>query len=424
VCAHQLIRDTVNMKVVQLSEADKVGGAAIAASRLNKGLVSLGVDSRMLVNIKVDQDESVTGPESRLDKIIYRVSPLLERLPPRLSKTEFDLISSAWVPDRIPRRLVPLDPDILNLHWVNKGFMRIETLQKLKQPIVWTLHDMWPFCGGEHYAGESDRYRKGYRFDNRPAGESGLDINRWIWLRKKKAWAARENMVIATPSKWLAACAAESMLFQEHRIEVLPNGIDHERFHPMDRPLARQILGLPEDKKIILFGAGSATSDKRKGFHLLVEALNKLEANHSAINYELAVFGASSGDSAFSAKVHYLGNLHDEISMAIVYAAADIFVLPSLEDNLPNTVLEALSCGTPVASFNIGGMPDMIEHEKNGFMAPAFDTSILSEGIAWILDDVERWKRLCVSARETIEKSFTLRHSAARYLDLYQDILD
>ncbi|HHJ35909.1 MAG TPA: glycosyltransferase [Gammaproteobacteria bacterium] len=412
------------MKVVQISEADKVGGAAIAASRLNRGLRVLGVDSCMLVNIKVDQDESVIGPTSRFDKIISRVSPLLERLPRQFSKTEYDLISSAWLPDRVSGRLVPLDADILNLHWINKGFMRIETLRKLKQPIVWTLHDMWPFCGGEHYTGESERYKKGYRFDNRPAGESGLDINRWIWLRKKKTWAAKKNMVIVTPSKWLAGCAAESVLFREHRIEVLPNGIDHERFHPIDRLLARQILGLPADKKLILFGAGFATSDKRKGFHLLVEALNRLEAKYSKIDYELVIFGASSGDSSFSAKAHYLGNLHDEISMAIIYAAADIFVLPSLEDNLPNTVLEALSCGTPVASFNIGGMPDMIEHERNGFMAPAFDTDLLAEGIAWILADTERWKDLSASARKTIEQSFTLKHFATRYLDLYRDILD
>ncbi|NOY16063.1 MAG: glycosyltransferase [Gammaproteobacteria bacterium] len=412
------------MKVIQLSESDRAGGAAIAAYRLTRGLRALNVDSCMLVNKKIGQDTFTIGPSSIFDKIMSRVSPRLELIPPRFSHTGHDKISSAWPPDRLPQRLALLGADILNLHWLNHGFMRIETLRKFTQPIVWTLHDMWPFCGGEHYTGESERYKQGYRSDNRPVSESGLDINRWVWRRKKKAWAGRQDMVIVAPSQWLAKCAAESVLFQNLRIEILPNGIDHERFHPMDRVLARQILGLPADKKLILFGAGSATSDRRKGFHLLMEALKKLEAKNTKPDYELVVFGALSGETEVTSKIHYLGNLHDEISMAIVYAACDIFVLPSLEDNLPNTVLEALSSGTPVASFKIGGMPDMIEHKKNGFMAPSFDTSRLADGISWILSETQRWKRLSAAARETVEHAFTLRHFATRYLDLYQDILD
>lgn len=411
------------MKILQITAEAQIGGAGIAAYRLHKGLRLLGADSMMLVNKSRQPEDCIVTPSNAFDKVNARLYPLLDRIPGHLSKLPLDRISSSWVPDRLRRRITPLQPDILNLHWVNAGFMRIETLPKFRQPIVWTLHDMWPFTGGEHYVGDSVRYKEGYTSLNRPDAETGLDVNRWIWQRKKKSWSQLNNLVIVTPSKWLAKCASESALFGDLRIEALPNGIDHERFHPIDHLLARKILGLPADKKLILFGAGLATSDRRKGFHLLMEALNKLEANHSKIDYELVVFGASSGDVGVSAKVHYLGSLHDEISMAIVYAAADVFVVPSLEDNLPNTVLEALSCGTPVASFDIGGMSDMIQHEKNGFMAPAFDTSRLAEGISWILGDTERWNGLCASARDTIEQSFTLRHLATRYLDLYQDIV-
>ena len=411
------------MKILQLSESDKVGGAAIAASRLNTGLVELGVDSRMLVNNRVTDNPGVVGPESTYDKITARLSPLLDRIPRKLSTTGYDLVSSAWVPDRLPARIHKLGPDILNLHWVNNGYMRIETLKRFSQPVVWTLHDMWPFCGGEHYAGQSERFKSGYRYDNRGDNESGFDVNRWIWLRKKKAWARLNDMVIVTPSKWLASCASESALFHDRRIEVIPNGVDHERFKPVDRALAREVLGLPGDRKLILFGAGSATSDRRKGYHLLVDALRQLEGDVSDSEFELVVFGASSGDGGFTSRAHYLGHLHDEISMALVYAAADVFVVPSLEDNLPNTVLEALSCGTPVVAFDIGGMPDMISHKVNGFLATEFDTSMLSEGIRWVLSDHERWMSLCAEARNTVEAGFTLKHSASRYRELYQDIL-
>jgi glycosyltransferase involved in cell wall biosynthesis len=222
----------------------------------------------------------------------------------------------------------------------------------------------------------------------------------------------------------MAQCASESDLFKDRRIEVMPNGVDHDRFHPMDRAAARNLLGLPVDKKLILFGAGASTSDRRKGFHLLVDALKRLESEVNPEDYYLAVFGASSGDDSFSIKAHYLGRLRDEISMALVYAAADVFVAPSMEENLANTVLESLSCGTPVVAFDIGGMPDMIEHEKSGYLVEPFDTGQLARGIRWVVENRQRWQRLSEAARNSVVSSFTLKHSASRYIDLYQELLE
>ena len=412
------------MKVLHISTEAQLGGAGIAAYRLHKGLRSLGVESYMLVNKQMQRDDYIESPTSSYDKIMVRLAPRLERIPKHFSNLTLDLVSPSWVPDRLSSRINKYKPDILNLHWVNRGFMRIETLPRLRQPVVWTLHDMWPFSGGEHYVGESIRYIEGYNANNRPASETGLDINRWIWNRKKKSWSSLKNIVIAAPSKWLANCAGNSDLFRDFRIAVLPNGVDHERLHPMDHGAVRSILGLPEGKKLILFGAGSATSDKRKGFHLLVEALKKLESEINPADYELVVFGATSGDDSFSMKTHYLGCLQDEISMALVYAAADVFVAPSLEDNLPNTVLESLSCGTPVVAFDIGGMPDMVSHKNNGYLAPGFDTTDLANGLLWVMDDKLRWEHLSHEARSTVVQSFTLQHSAGRYVDLYEEILE
>jgi glycosyltransferase involved in cell wall biosynthesis len=232
-----------------------------------------------------------------------------------------------------------------------------------------------------------------------------------------------KNLVIASPSRWLAKCASESVLFRDFRIEVLPNGVDDDRFHPIDHAVVRRILGLPEDRKLILFGAGSATSDKRKGYHLLVEALKKLETQVSSEEYALLVVGASSGASPFSTQTHFLGTLQDEISMALVYAAADVFVAPSTEENLSNAVLESMSCGTPVVAFSIGGMPDMIVHRKNGYLASAFDTSDLAGALLWVLNDQHRWKSLSAEARNTVVRSFSLYESAKRYLGLYGELL-
>ena len=405
------------MKVLQIATEAQLGGAGIAAYRLHKGLRALGAESVMLVNKVSQHEENIVVPSRTIDKVAARLIPVLDRIPGRFSGLGLERVSSSWVPDALPRRINELHPEILNLHWVNDGFMRIETLAKLRQPVIWTLHDMWAFAGGEHYVGDSTRFKEGYSRGNRPFGESGFDVNRWIWRRKKKAWSGLRDVVIVTPSRWLAQCVRESALFRDHRVEVLPNGVDHERFRPMDHAIVRRILGLPEDKKLILFGAGSATTDKRKGYHLLIDAIEKLGEVTDAADYELVVFGASSGNDRFRMKTHYLGNLHDEISMALVYAAADVFVAPSLEDNLPNTVLEALSTGTPVLAFGIGGMRDMVSHKNNGYIATAFDTTDLAAGIQWILADRGRWEKLSGQARSTVVERFTLQPVGTEILE-------
>lgn len=411
------------MKVLQVSTTAQLGGAGIAAYRLNTGLRSLGVDSWMLVNKKKQPDAHVISPGNNIDKALAQFAPYVERIPGRLSRQQLDRVSPSWCPGRLLSRITAESPDIINLHWINDGFMRIETLPKIQRPVVWTLHDMWAFCGGEHYVGKSTRYIEGYSADNHSSSEAGPDINRWIWRRKKKSWSRISDMVIATPSKWLAECARQSDLFKYLRVEVMPNGVDHERFQPMDHVVARRILGLPEDKKLVLFVEGSWNIDRRKGFHLLTEALEKLEQVITPEEYQLVVLGKSFGKNTFAMKTHYLGKLNDEISMALVYAAADVFVAPSIEENLANTVLESLSCGTPVVAFDIGGMPDMIAHEKNGFLAPGFDTEAMARGIKWVVEDVSRWKDLSDQARATVVRSFTLQQSASRYKELYLDIL-
>jgi glycosyltransferase involved in cell wall biosynthesis len=251
------------------------------------------------------------------------------------------------------------------------------------------------------------------------------DLSRWIWKRKAKAWES-VNLTVVSPSKWLAGCARSSSLFQDKRIEVIPNGLDTQIYQPIERHLARARLKLPQDKLLILFGAMSSTSDRRKGFHLLQPALQKLGGSDWRDQVELVVFGSSrpKSEPSFGFKTHYLGSLSDDFALSLVYAVADVFVAPSVQENLPNTVMEALACGTPCVAFKIGGMADLIEHQLNGYLAYPFEIEDLANGIAWVLADKKQHNLLRANAREKADQEFTLAHQARQYVHLFQELIE
>ncbi|AFZ32188.1 glycosyl transferase group 1 [Gloeocapsa sp. PCC 7428] len=407
------------MKILLLSTYDFQGGAARAAYRLHQGLQSINVNSSMLVQNKYTDDETVIAPSTKLSKGFAKLKPNLDKLLLQLYPDCNRQFSPQWYPDAIAHKVSEINPDIINLHWVNAGYLKIETLAKFKKPIIWTLHDMWAFTGGCHYNQECDRYTKSCGACPQLKSFKEQDLSNWIWKRKANAWK-NLNLTIITPSRWLAKCAESSSLFQHYPIEVIPNGIDIRTYKPVNRQVARNLLNLPQDKQLILFGAINATNDRRKGFHLLQQALKILSANYND-KIELVIFGASKSANtlALNLKSHYFGKLSDEISIALVYAAADVFVAPSIQDNLPNTIMEALACGTPSVAFNIGGMPDMIEHQKNGYLAQSIDGKDLAQGITWVLEDSERYRYLSNCARKKVEEKFTLEIQVKHYLNLF-----
>lgn len=413
------------MKVLLLSISDSGGGAARAAYRLHQGFKQSNVDTQMLVQMKFSDDVAVVVPRSNLSKNAARLRPLLDSLPFRLySQRERTTFSTQWLADSITPKISQLAPDIVNLHWICDGFLQIETLAKLNRPIVWTLHDMWAFTGGCHYNQDCDRYTASCGNCPQLHSNQTWDLSRWIWRRKAKAWK-NLNLTIVTPSHWLARCARTSSLFQGLPIEIIPNGIDLKQYRPIDRKLARHLLNLPQDKQLILFTAVQATSDRRKGFHLLRGALEHLSQTDWATKAELLVVGASrpSDSIELGLQTRYLGRLSDDISLALTYAAADVFVAPSMQDNLPNTVMEAIACGTPCVAFNIGGMPDLIDHQCNGYLAQPFYTEELAHGITWILADPERHRQLAETARKKAEQEFALEKQATRYVTLFHQVL-
>ncbi|MEO1800001.1 MAG: glycosyltransferase family 4 protein [Cyanobacteria bacterium J06629_2] len=411
------------MKVLILSARDLRGGAARAAYRLHQGLLAANVDSQMLVQNKLSDCHTVIAPKSKIERGLAAMKPALDQLPLSLYRRRdpsINIYSSQWLPHKIIAQIEQVNPDVINLHWINGGFVPIEALKKIKQPLVWTLHDMWAFTGGCHYNGTCDRYQQACGSCPQLGSDRQKDLSRWIWQRKAKAWQDL-NLTVVTPSKWLADCARSSSLFREVPIEVIGNGIEPQIYQSHAPQTARQILNLPQDKKIILFGALNSTQDRRKGFNLLLAALKSLKSASRADQIELVIFGASapSQPANFGFRTHYMGQLSDDVTLSLLYAAADVFVAPSVQDNLPNTVLEAMFCGTPSAAFNIGGMPDLIQHQHNGYLAQPGNTEDLARGIAWILAEEARHTQLRIRSRDKATKNFSLEQQTQAYLRVF-----
>lgn len=409
------------MKILHVNTSDLDGGAARAAYRLHQGLQLLGVSSHMLVRDKASADKSVIPQRAILTKLGPSFSKLPLRFYPNRSRTNF---SPQWFPDKIATNVKQLDPDIVHLHWICNGYVQIETLAKFKRPIVWTLHDMWAFTGGCHYSQECDRYTYSCGACPQLHSAKNQDLSSWIWHRKAKAWKDL-NLTIIAPSRWFAECAKASSLFKDQRIEVVPHGLDTQKYKPVNQQFARELLCLPQDKKLVLFGASSAAlGDQRKGFHLLKPALQALSKSGWQDRIELVIFGTSrsqkTADLGF--RVHYLDRLYDDISLALVYSAADVMVVPSMQEAFGQTASESLACGRPVVAFKATGPKDIVDHQQNGYLAKPFEIEDLARGIAWVLNSKERHQKLCIAARKKAEQEFTLELQAQRHLSIFKEL--
>ncbi len=413
------------MKILMLSTFDARGGAAIAARRLQTGLQHIGIDSRMLVQEKGSDDPSVFEPATPLRRALTAFRPMFDSLPLKLyPKRQRITFSPAILPDNLNQKIKQLDPSIIHLHWVAAGFMRIETLAKAGKPLVWTLHDSWAFTGGCHLPFDCLRYRQSCGHCPTLDSSRDKDLTRKIWKRKKKAWA-NLNLTVIAPSRWMAECAGSSSLLRDTRIEIIPNGLDMNRFRPIEKNTARDILSLPRDRKLILFGGVQASSDPNKGFQYLAEALRKLSSKGWGEKADVLVFGSREPekDPGFSLKAHYLGHIHDDITLALLYSAADVFVAPSIQETLCNTAMEAAACGTPSVAFATSGLTDVIEHGRTGYLAKPFEPEDLAQGIDWILTDEEQQQNLSRAARDKLVSEFTLEAIAQRHATLYREII-
>jgi glycosyltransferase involved in cell wall biosynthesis len=374
------------------------------------------------VQNKSSDDHAVISEDKKLRKYFNKLRFLIDNIPVGLYKDRVKtLFSPSWLGfDNIVDKINKLNPDIVHLHWICGGMMRIEDISHIKAPIVWSLHDMWAFTGGCHYSEECTGYEKECGNCKVLGSEKENDLSRRVFNRKQKSFTQKKDMTIVGLSNWLNNTSRNSALLKDKKHINLPNPIDTSIFKPFDKEKSRELWNLPKNKKLVLYGAMGAISDPRKGFEELSNAMKKLEGD----DIEFVVFGSSEPKESqnFGFKTHYLGGLVDDVSLVTLYSAVDVMIVPSLQENLSNAIMEGLSCGTPVVGFGIGGNSDMIIHKENGYLAKAFNTADLKDGIEWILNN-EKYDELCINARGKITREFDSVLVAKKYIEFYRDIL-
>lgn len=411
------------MKIIHLNYYDALGGAARAAYRIHNSLLNTGVESRMWVNKSITTDAYIENADSLGIKTPHLLRRLLVLPIVNFLKTQNPIIHSPSIlSSKWPDKINSSDIDLVHLHWVQGEMLSVSDIEKIKKPVIWTLHDMWGFCGAEHYT-EDYRWQKGYTKLNRPTYESGFDLNLWTWRRKNKYWL--EPKQIVTPSKWLEGCVQKSALMHNWPVSSVPNPLNTKRWHPFDKVLSRKKLQLPLDKKLVLFGSMGGGNEPRKGFDLLVDAMDLLSKTPTTDNHgiELVIFGKKIPLPAKNSyPIRFLGKLHGDEELCMLYSAADVLVVPSRQEVFGQTASEAHACGTPVVAFKVGGLAGIVQHRETGYLADPFDTKDFANGISWLFTN-ENIAGIAKNARSHAKATFSESVIADKYNSIYRKVL-
>lgn len=419
------------LNIFHLNTYDTYGGATRAAHRLHEGLLCLGYDSTMYVAARRSNDPTISAliPPAGL---IYSFERLLRRMMIKSSFIRYQRNRpdgyEIFSDDRSQFGTLHLPqspaPDIINLHWIARFidyglFFKRVTEQT---PVVWTLHDMNVFTGGCHYDNGCENYKNKCGSCPQLGSTRVSDLSYQIWWRKHAIFRQIKpnRLHIVATNKWMAAEAKNSSLLSDFPVTIIPYGIDTSVFSPRDRQVARKALEVPPDSRVVLFIADSATHH-RKGFTLLAQALEGINNLNN-----LFLLSIGSGEPVIGDQITHLhlGHIDNDRLLSLVYSAADLFVIPSLQDNFPNTVLESMACGTPVIGFDVGGIPDMIRHQVTGLLAPHQDINALRNCIVKLLPDSIRLEKMAADCRHLVEKEYSLEVQANRYAKLYKQIIN
>lgn len=412
------------MRVLIINTSEQIGGAAIAANRLMEALKKHGVRARMLVRDKQTDRLTVTSVKSnwRLpfaflwERVVIFVSNMF-------SKKNLFQVDIANTGTDVTKLMEFERADVVHLHWVNQGFLSLKSIEKVLQSgkkVVVTMHDQWYFTGICHYSGDCEKYKT-------ECCDCELMNSKWLgdWSKrvfdKKKALYSNANITFVGCSKWIADLACQSKLTEGQKVVNIPNAIDTSFFRPQYKTQARQQFGLPLDKKLLLFGSQRIT-DERKGFSLLVEALNIIKKKYPEVarDVELVVVGGESEKvkAAVPFNVFTVSYVKEPEKMVALYNAIDLYVTPSLQDNLPNTIVESMACGIPCVGFNVGGIPEMIDHKENGYVAEYKNAADFAEGIVWTLTG--NYAELSRNARVKAVDTYGEEAVANKYMEVYE----
>ena len=410
------------MRVLIVNTSERTGGAAVAANRLMKALNNNGVKAKMLVRDKESDTLTIVGlPKSPMLHwhFLWERFVIFCRL--HFSRKHLFEIDLANTGSDITKLREFQEADVIHLHWINQGMLSLNGIRKILRsgkPVVWTMHDIWPATGichltlGCHYFVSRCANCKYL-----PGGGSSNDLASRVWQRKQQM-QADENIYYVACSRWLESEAKSSALLKGQKITSIPNPIDTHIYKKGNKEEARQRLGLPLDKKLILFASQRVTNEN-KGMSYLIEACRQL-----GDLCEVVILGGHAEEvvAQLPMKAHPLGYVNDEQRIVDVYNAADVFVLPSLSENLPNTIMEAMACGVPCVAFKVGGIPEEIDHLKNGYVAAYRDASDLAKGIEWILQKAD-YEVLSQQAVHKVMQCYSQQSVAVKYLDVYQQAM-
>jgi glycosyltransferase involved in cell wall biosynthesis len=407
------------------------GGAARAAYAIHSALRRRGIESRLLLS----QEELVDDPS------IVQIELDPEGSANREYRVRLDQFPLNCYPDRMASgqqggmfspgvagiRLEDLPPfaeaDIIHLHWIN-GLVSIEGIRIMTKPVVWTMHDLWPFTGGCHYSGSCTGFSSGCGCCPQLGSHDADDLSSLVVKRKLMCYGS--NLYPVAVSDWLRGLAHDSVVFRNTSVRMIPNCVDTDTFAPLPKKEARKRLGLTSEKRIILFGAINAVQDPRKGFRLLVQALQNLSRKSDC---QLVVFGCNPTDgipslSEAGFEVRCFGHIHDDRLLAALYSSADLFVAPSIQETFGRTIIEAMACGTPVVAFGSTGPNELVSHQVTGYLAQPYDPEDLKDGMDWILSlDMQTYGRMSVLCRQETIKKYSFDIVSGQYLSLYKEIL-
>ena len=415
------------MRVLIINTSDRMGGAAIAANRLMEALKNNGIKAKMLVRDKQGDQISVV----ELKKSWWRVWQFIwERIviwkANKFKKHNLFAVDIANTGTNISALPEFTQADVIHLHWINQGMLSLTDIHRIIEsgkPIVWTMHDMWSFTGICHYAGECEKYTT--QCSDCPQLYIGnkKDLSYQTFLKKEKMFQDAHITFVAC-SQWLESMAKKSALTKGQTITNIPNAININLFKPRDKSKAREKYQLPQDKKLLLFGSVKI-SDKRKGIDYLVEACHILTKNYPELSKDLGVvvFGkeAEQYASLFPFPIYSMNYVSSEKELVDIYNTVDLYVTPSLQDNLPNTIMEAMACGVPCVGFNVGGIPEMIDHLHNGYVAEYKSAADFANGIHWTLTEGE-YEVLSEEAHRKVMTNYSESAVAKRYIEIYNKI--
>ena len=416
------------MRVLIINTSERIGGAAIAANRLMDALKNNGIKAKMLVRDKQTEQISVVGLKKSWWKvwqfiwervIIWKANKFKKH-----NLFEVDIANTGTDITSLPEFK---QADVIHLHWINQGMLSLTDIRRIidsGKPIVWTMHDMWPCTGICHHARQCNKYQQECK--NCPYllnGGSPRDLSNKVFLQKKELYN-NSSIVFVTCSQWLKGQAEKSALLDKHTVINIPNPININLFKPRNKQEARTRCNFPADKRIILFGAAKPM-DKRKGVDYFIESCNLLVQKHPELKDQIgiAIYGKQSEQIVplLPFETYDLKYISSEKELVNVYNAIDLYATPSLEENLPNTIMEAMACGVPCVGFNVGGIPEMIDHLHNGYVAEYKSAEDFANGIYWTLTEGE-YDMLSEEANRKVTACYSEGTIAKKYIEVYNKI--